>query len=456
MPLLHSKSREAKNELSYENHENTYYGPPKVTYFQRKAETASIDCWKLLHDDKLSNYTRQVAASRPKLPDRHLSTRCKEVRARVVPKSTLERLYFGVAYARIVYESYEFIEDELRSSYHPQNVFCYSIDSKAKKEFADRIGALAKCLPNVIVPTMSTFSSGILFYILASLERFDIGRKGINGTRAHYECMKSLMAYEGWGYVILMQNYDVMIKTVYETVNILRALGGANDVHVRPCESHRYNKSLKWDVRSLKFYRNEARMTSAQLNASLTFARGAAHASLSRAAADWMVNTIDLTKTFEQLDRNVLGVDEVLIPTLQVSDDLDMPGRFTAECVRKGHVIGFITRVESWQYDKSPECRSKHYRHAVCVYGIEDFVWLASHPKLMANKMMPSFDYGAVDCMHELIFNRTHVRTNDHIWNLKLYKNQPYVCIVYFAYLVNSRNAVPGVHLTLDGTHTQV
>ncbi|KAK6032562.1 hypothetical protein OSTOST_01251, partial [Ostertagia ostertagi] len=111
--------------------------------------------------------------------------------------------------------------------------------------------------------------------------------------------------------------------------------------------------------------------------------------------------------------------------------------------------------VESWQYDKSPECRSKHYRHAVCVYGVEDFVWLASHPKLMANKvgegtlviihlqMMPSFDYGAVDCMHELIFNRTHIRTNDHIWNLKLYKNQPYA---------NSQNAVPRVHLTGDGT----
>ncbi|PIO52890.1 hypothetical protein TELCIR_25796, partial [Teladorsagia circumcincta] len=61
--------------------------------------------------------------------------------------------------------------------------------------------------------------------------RFDIGRTGINGTRAHYECMKSLMAYKGWGYVILMQNYDVVIKTVYETVNILRALAGANDVH---------------------------------------------------------------------------------------------------------------------------------------------------------------------------------------------------------------------------------
>ncbi|KAK6061294.1 hypothetical protein COOONC_01042 [Cooperia oncophora] len=98
-------------------------------------------------------------------------------------------------------------------------------------------------------------------------------------------------------------------------------------------------------------------MTPSQLNASLTFARGAVHASLSRAAVDWMVNTIDLTKTFEQLDRNVLGVDEVLIPTLQVSDGLNMPGRFTAHCVKNGSVIGFITRSvyllrTCWRFDQ--------------------------------------------------------------------------------------------------------
>lgn len=40
----------------------------------------------------------------------------------------------------------------------------------------------------------------------------------------------------------------------------------------------------------------------------------------------------------------VLGVDEVLIPTLQATDSLDMPGRFTGECVKQGRVIGFITR----------------------------------------------------------------------------------------------------------------
>uniref|UniRef100_A0A0N4WEC3 Glycosyl transferase n=1 Tax=Haemonchus placei TaxID=6290 RepID=A0A0N4WEC3_HAEPC len=183
--------------------------------------------------------------------------------------------------------SYELIEEELRSSYHPQNVFCYAIDHKAKEDFTQKIEKLSKCLPNVLVPNT----------------RYSIGRTGINGTRAHYECLKALMRI--WSSLSAIhdsgfQNYDIMIKSVYETVSILQKLGGANDVHVRPCESYRYNQSLEWDVQSLKFFRNGA--------------------------------------------LSVLGVDEVLIPTLQVSDSIDMPGRFTAECVQKGKVIGFITR----------------------------------------------------------------------------------------------------------------
>ncbi|KAK6036864.1 hypothetical protein COOONC_25631 [Cooperia oncophora] len=119
--------------------------------FQRKAETMHINCERLLYDDK-GNYSKIMAASRTKLPDQGLSMSCEHIRARVLPPKPLDQLLFGVAHIRIVYESYEFLEDELRSSYHPQNIFCYSIDYKAKQEFTQRIEALAKCLPNVLVP----------------------------------------------------------------------------------------------------------------------------------------------------------------------------------------------------------------------------------------------------------------------------------------------------------------
>ncbi|KAK5967475.1 Core-2/I-Branching enzyme [Trichostrongylus colubriformis] len=385
-----------------------WFKQKQLAYFQRKSDTAHIDCGRLLHDDKQGDYAKRIAASRSRLSPHNFSMRCEHIRARVLPPVQPRQLQFGVAYARIVYESYEFIEDELRSSYHPQNVFCYALDYKAEKGFSEKIETLGKCFPNVIVPG----------------KRWSIGRNGINGTRAHHECMKALMTFEGWRYVILLQNYDIMIKTVYETVSILQALGGANDVHVLPCEADRYNHSLNWDVRSLKLYRNEQQVALAHLNASLTIARGAVQASLSRAAADWMVNTVDLTITFEQLDFNIMGVDEVLIPTLHVSDSLDMPGRFTAQCVKKGRRMDFITRVASWQYAKD-ECHSKQYRHSVCIYGVEDLTWIAKSPKLMANKMMPSFDYGAIDCMHELMFNRTYLEQEDQKWNMTLYENLP-------------------------------
>ncbi|RCN52941.1 hypothetical protein ANCCAN_00936 [Ancylostoma caninum] len=201
-----------------------------------------------------------------------------------------------------------------------------------------------------------------------------------------------------------------MIKPVYETVTILNALGGANDVHVRPCERRRLNHSSKWDARSLKLYRNESDATAKQLQANLTFARGAVHASLPRPAIDWLVNTVDLTRlmnqlntnhyssvnasTFEALLQNLcnfeeMGVDEVLIPSLQVSDVFDMPGRFTGECLKRGKMKGFVTRLTIWGPSKA-HCRSGYFRHSVCVFGIEDFAWVSSNPKLMANKVCKS------------------------------------------------------------------
>ncbi|KAK6021737.1 hypothetical protein OSTOST_12585, partial [Ostertagia ostertagi] len=80
-----------------------------------------------------------------------MNTSCEEIRKRVMPPIPMDTMAFGVAYARIVYRDYTLIEDELRSSYHPQNFFCYSIDQKADKDFHDKIKQLAVCFPNVLI-----------------------------------------------------------------------------------------------------------------------------------------------------------------------------------------------------------------------------------------------------------------------------------------------------------------
>ncbi|KJH43301.1 hypothetical protein DICVIV_10686 [Dictyocaulus viviparus] len=160
-----------------------------------------------------------------------------------------------------------------------------------------------------------------------------------------------------------------------------------------------------------------------QLNGNLTMARGSVAATLSRAAVDWMVNTVDLSTLLDQLNLDRLGVDEVFIPSLQVSEDFDMPGRFTKECVQKGHILDSITRAEIWVYSTVP-CLTRNYRHSVCVFGIEDLNRLSKNKRLSANKIRTEFDYSIVECVHELLFNRTYLEQIDNPLNMSYYANR--------------------------------
>ncbi|EYC09601.1 hypothetical protein Y032_0059g2957 [Ancylostoma ceylanicum] len=117
--------------------------------FHKRPETSHLDCGRILRGDMA--YIASVATHRPVLRSSEQISSCEEIRSRVVGSAPMKTLAFGVAYARIVYRDYEFLEDELRSSYHSQNYFCYSIDRKANKNFHSRIEKLASCLPNVLI-----------------------------------------------------------------------------------------------------------------------------------------------------------------------------------------------------------------------------------------------------------------------------------------------------------------
>ncbi|KAL6733667.1 hypothetical protein Aduo_004295 [Ancylostoma duodenale] len=360
--------------------------------FSRRPETAHVECDRVLHGDE--EYMKKISKNRVNLVVRNISMTCDDLRRRIVPSVKFRPLKFGIAYARIVYESYEFIEAELRSSYHAQNVFCYSVDKKAGENFSRRINTLEECFPNIV----------------ATKARFNIDSSGHFMNHAHYECLKALVNKPGWRYVLLMQNYDVIIKTVYETVAILDKLEGSNDVKIIPCEDVRWNHSGK-----------EASYTS-------TIKRLINNCE--RCCTIFFVTSSGLLDgkyrrsngLIDQLNIKEYGIDEILVASLQVSEIFDMPGRFTAECMKGKHDIGFITRVAVWIWEKDL-CKSRKFRHGVCIYGIEDFSWLSRHPKIMANKMMPDFDYSITDCMHELLFNRTHLKQTNDALNLNIYEN---------------------------------
>ena len=72
------------------------------------------------------------------------------------------------------------------------------------------------------------------------------------------------------------------------------------------------------------------------------------------------------------------------------------------------------------------------------MFGIEDLPGrLSNLPHLFANKLMPEFDFGAVECWYESMFNRSHVKGYDKfdLLNATLYKNMPNVILDFIRFL---------------------
>uniref|UniRef100_A0A914KLW2 Uncharacterized protein n=1 Tax=Meloidogyne incognita TaxID=6306 RepID=A0A914KLW2_MELIC len=115
-----------------------------------------IDCKRIIKGDE--SYIKLEAKSRLTYKDpRHLLMDCRSIKQRnyflAKPLSTEEGKY-PLAYARLVYGSYRFLEAEFATNYQPQNWYCFAVDAKiGDKLFFKRIKALAKCFSNVIVPS---------------------------------------------------------------------------------------------------------------------------------------------------------------------------------------------------------------------------------------------------------------------------------------------------------------
>lgn len=72
------------------------------------------------------------------------------------------------------------------------------------------------------------------------------------------------------------------------------------------------------------------------------------------------------------------------------------------------------------------DCGSGHFRHSVCIYGVEDYSRLIKLRHLFVNKLMPSFDYGAAMCLLENVYNRTYFGNDNPLFE-DYYATLPHV-----------------------------
>uniref|UniRef100_A0A1I8C0F1 Core-2/I-Branching enzyme n=1 Tax=Meloidogyne hapla TaxID=6305 RepID=A0A1I8C0F1_MELHA len=296
------------------------------------------------------------------------------------------------------------LEQMLSVEYAPHNVYCYSLDRKADKKFKERIRALSLCFPtNVFV---------------ADVE-YNVYSSGKNVSRSHLSCLEELnKRKEDWKYVVLLQNHDLPLRTNAELVRIFKAYNGTNDIATKHIIKTSVDKSLDWSLKEKAYPPNVKELYHTKSLNLIT---------LTRAAVNFVLKELNVYPFIDQLEKSRYGMDEVLYSTLN-SNLPDFPGGFTTECLKnQNKIVSSMGRYVIWRTHgkQTNRCMSDYLRHDVCVYGVEDLPHIArARLQFYLNKMMPSFDYGAIFCWLSTLTARRLSREIDI--NEKYYQQLPH------------------------------
>ncbi|KAI6170487.1 hypothetical protein M3Y97_01149600 [Aphelenchoides bicaudatus] len=399
-----------------------FFNQNRQNLFKRPESTKHIPCNKFFDPQYDHSYLgpRFRVTYNESNNEQDISTDCDSIRARsnfhTKPMSKEEE-DFPIAFARNVNKDYLFQEMILSSTYAPQNYYCYSIDGKATSLFRKRMENLAQCFPNILITDFKAVMDSFGHYT----------------NDHHLSCLKMLANKDRkWKYVAMLQNHDVPLKTNQEMVQILTWYGGANDIttQIRPKWIDKNWTEHRWDFETLRLFKDPARnkLTVGGSTPDLPITRSLVQSTMSRESIDFIFEKLDLTRTLKQLNSKPgTMTDEVLFSTLNSNDNIQLPGGFTQKCAATaGTVIG-MTRYNLWSINEQ-QCDSGFYRHNLCIFGLEDLGSnFNKNPFFFANKMIPSYDFGAIVCWNENLFNRTHFDRGVHHLDKGAYVKLPQV-----------------------------
>ncbi|KAL3092735.1 hypothetical protein niasHS_007944 [Heterodera schachtii] len=376
-----------------------------------------LDCARLFANDE--EYIGQMIKrriSREEDPaENELDMSCKAIRSRnrfwhsakdeeQGGKDEKEHANYPMAQIRTVYKDYVVVELEFAATFSPLNWYCFVVDAASPALFKRRVRALAKCFPNVIMGDerpMKSDGEGMMEAVLDCFERLDTPQRK-------------------WEYVTLLQNHDTAIKTHVQMAQIFTWMDGANDVQVVVPPPGRVDKitGMDWSFEALNLFKNVTLNTAVPAAASvhgfsphLLLSKGYFEISLTRAMVRFIRLELNLTELVRRMNLIGYGRDEIMLVTLHSADQLNAPGGFTQTCFnqKKAGPTKHLTRETLWAPDTS--CPSAHFRHGICIFGVEDLARLAAFPHFFFNRFWPAFDFGALLCVYERLFNMTHLHT---------------------------------------------
>ncbi|OWF44638.1 beta-1,3-galactosyl-O-glycosyl-glycoprotein beta-1,6-N-acetylglucosaminyltransferase-like [Mizuhopecten yessoensis] len=372
----HSTLQETSNRVTPSSNKfvNKWLLPP------RKSATM-INCPLLFTGDPAEQKRAKELMSSPKpalplMAYTEMTKDCdlfKRKRHYITNPLTREEEDFPIAYSLVVFKELEQTERLLRAIYRPQNFYCIHIDSKAEEEFRDTLTGIADCFENVFITNTSV----------------DVRWGTYTIVEPEIVCMKELWKYKTWKYFINLTGQEFPLRTNAELVRILKVYNGTNDLEgtVKRANPGRWEKvgDPPGGIRPLK---------------------GSVHITVNRGFVDYVLHN-QTAIDFLNWTRGIDFPDECFFTSLNHNPHLGIPGTYKGEPETSTDVKPFLTRFKNWGNGPFDwPCHGKRVR-MICIFGVGDLPLLAQRPEFFLNKLYWDFEPFTLDCMEELVYNRT-------------------------------------------------
>uniref|UniRef100_A0A0N5A6Q8 Uncharacterized protein n=1 Tax=Parastrongyloides trichosuri TaxID=131310 RepID=A0A0N5A6Q8_PARTI len=290
-------------------------------------------------------------------------------------------------------------------SYAPQNHYCFNVDSK-NPELLKEIKNLASCFPNVYVAE----------------KQYEMNSNGKNGVNSFMECIKILKGKK-WSYLILAQNDDIPMRTNKELVDIFTMAKGNIFMKFFASNEHwqRYDEDPNiWTYKNINIFNEGDKRNDNEeiMNKHIKLDIGFFASAFPRKTIDYITNNINITTLIELTNKDYYGVDEIVFSTLLINKELDVPGGIDPSCIKKVKDVK-SSHPRHIKVDKSKEnrCPTKSRYHDICDNGLETLNQISMSKSLFLYRIRPEFDYGALYCWANFMYQKMHLNKNNKINN---------------------------------------
>lgn len=375
-----------------------------------KYKAPNVDCQRFFNNDTnyISKKILEQNSMKLTMPDEKVlnaTNDCKNYRKEyvtIVPSK--DEADFPLAFQILAFKNAAQLELLLKAIYRPHNEYCIHIDKKSTDSFRNTIVNIAKCFDNIDV-IHKEHSINVQWGYQSVLEPELI-------------CMRNLWSKKTkWKYLINLTGQEYPLQSMQDLTKILKILNGANSIEAISKRRHRGRTSQS------RFYKDRKQPFHWKVN----LVQGAVHITAQRGFIDYILHN-PIALAFSDWLRDSFHPDETLFSSLNHSPALKAPGSYTGEAETDPIKYPFITRFKNWGvYPSDYPCAGKRVRW-VCILSIGDLPLLKEAKQLFANKFYLDYQPQTLECLREMIYNRTRDGIlGKHQIDLNYYKNLPIV-----------------------------